>query len=336
MKPNTSMQIELFAAFGITMIAVFILSLHNYSILPATTTPKLFNTPQNTLIYVAYIAISGGMLALVFKYKIQIRVWYAKTILTWYNSHKHTARLLFFAIGATSVAILLHYDMQVTIGLFMWLGVFYILYTTFFYVIKRFKVRIDARIINVLISILIGFILATNFTFQMALIFFVFLAIYDFTAVFITKHMLILANNLKGMPFAMYLTHRIYPATAYPKGYDAQALLEKNQILIKTYTEYKILPMSPQTNTAAKKILSKNGMPMGMQMGLGMGDFVASAIVVGSAAAVSFLLGIAMLLGVLAGLAITFAALEILHRPLPAIPFIGIGIAASLLFLVVL
>ncbi len=172
----------------------------------------------------------------------------------------------------------------------------------------------------------VGLILGLSFTFTVAVVFMALLAVYDFIAVFITKHMLSLARVAEENNLALLIG--VNEVEGIPKS-----LLDK-----KTLAEYaKASKVHPQS-AVAKALSRANLVPIAARVELGTGDLAVPLMVAVSAYGVSlnFVLSFVIMLGALLGLLITMLILRKYKRALPAIPplLLGILISLGLYFLV--
>jgi presenilin-like A22 family membrane protease len=147
------------------------------------------------------------------------------------------------------------------------------------------------------------------------------LAIYDFIAVFITKHMIAMGNAAASMNLALLVG--TVEAEAIPTSQlsaaerkDAprfRSAFQKNPELLKDLDRRKMVPI------VAPRLL-------------GNGDLATPAMVAVSAYKVigSFTLSLVVVVGATAGLIATFYILSKYRRPLPAIPPLFIGILLSI------
>ena len=330
MNPQISAETEIFALFAVVLLAVSAFA-YSPAINPHNTTSpnqQTFSKPTNVIIYVLYIAVGGATLAFLLKYE--------KFFKELYKNHKVLfKRLIGFSL-LISFAISLLFDfvltLEATAALVIVFGIIFVSYEIY----KRFFKNLNKNWLSLVVAILFAAILGEAFTFKMALLFFLLMAIYDFIAVFITKHMLILAKKLQT-PFSMYIARRIYgvPIAQVPKEYQAEEKLQTSDyILVSHSNDYKITHVvSENIKQKITKIKNEGKFPMATMVGLGSGDFLIPAIVLFAALRISFFYWIVTFIGLLLGLIVTFALLNKLKRPLPALPTIGIGLLITMVFL---
>jgi len=161
---------------------------------PAVTPP--FNTSGSVVFYVIYLASFGVALALFFKYGLKIA--FIQRIIKYLESHKG---ILFFimipVIGFLFLfavsSVLGEAPPQAFIDGLLLIG-FYLAAMVIGNLALKIEVfRLPAHMI---LFAIIGTMIGLSFSFDMALLFLALFAIYDFIAVFITKHMLVLAKAL--------------------------------------------------------------------------------------------------------------------------------------------
>ena len=175
-------------------------------------------------------------------------------------------------------------------------------------------------------SVGVGIALGLSFPFYYALLFMVIIAVYDFIAVFITKHMLSLANVVQQNNLAFMVGVSEYMSV--PK-----------QTLTKEQSQ---LSASFKANPNVSKLMGSKMVSMPANVALGTGDLsiplmVGISAMVSSSASVNFTLGVLIAIGSTIGLVITMFILRKYKRALPAIPplllgvLIGIGVYLLLL-----
>ncbi len=182
--------------------------------------------------------------------------------------------------------------------------------------------------VTIIASIGVGAVLGLAFSFYEALIFMAFIAIYDYIAVFITKHMITMAQAVSSKNLAFLIGASDFEAV--PKGYfNKKELSEYNAMLKKS---------NAQNNPVVKKIMQQGKMPVVSQIQLGAGDLGLPLMVAVSAFPVFFnyTVSLVIIIGSAVGLIFTMFFLRKYQRPLPAIPplfsFVCIAFALYLAF----
>ena len=335
MKP----ELEILAAYTFTIIA----SLGIASLIPSsavTGVPQAFAQPSSALLYVLYIAVVGVLLAAFFKFKPRI-LKALKPLIDYYGVHKKAIRRITLAALALAISYLIIKIPSLLLVLAVYTCVFVLGYIIVKKLFKRFT--INKKFIFILFEIIVITILGYEFTPETALIFIAALAVYDFIAVFVTKHMLILAEHMSN-PFVIY---RAVDLTSKPMSTikketidSAKAKMTDGKVfaLASRYGSYTVAEISIDKKLKRKvEVVWRAGaVPVLNIMGLGGGDFMAAGIVVLAMFRESPLLGALFLNGAVIGLLITFWISRRLKRPLPAIPIICIGFGIAFLIAVVL
>jgi presenilin-like A22 family membrane protease len=335
MKP----QIEILAAYTFTIIASLIIASLIHSSIPSVA-PQVFAQPTSALLYVAYIATVGILLAIVLKFKKRIIV-ALEPLIKYYKTHKRAINTILSLILIILVVLLIIKYPELALALGVYTAIFLIAYL----IIKRFikHVNINVKVAFILFQILIIVVLGYEFTPETVLIFIAALAIYDFIAVFVTKHMLILAEHMSN-PFLIYkaVELKAKPESSINgetlKSVKAEIKDGKTCTLVDRHGTYSIAEVSidQKLKRRVSDIWSVGTVPVLNTMGLGGGDFMAAGVVVLTMFLKSHLLGALYLNGAIIGLIITFVVSNKLKRPLPAIPLICIGFGISLLLSMIL
>ncbi len=179
----------------------------------------------------------------------------------------------------------------------------------------------------IIASIGVGVALGTGFSFVTALALMAILAVYDFIAVFITKHMITLANAVQSQNLAFMVD--VKEIEAVPKsGLSASELREYNS---------EVLALK-RKGTPMQRIAQKGMVPLVASVGLGTGDLAVPLMVAIAAykVSLSFVLSFFVTFGAIIGLLLTMYILRRYRRALPAIPpllaGVGIGLGLYMLF----
>ena len=318
MKP----EIEILTVY----IFIILASILIYSLIPpsvSATQPEVFSTPQASLLYVAYIAVAGVTLAMILKYRHRLHELIDK--------HK----VIILIIYAIMILVLLQGFSTLPSGL-KEVAIAYIAFAIFVYFTYRaFKlifghIGINMKIIFIAFEILVVVSFGYSFNRETVLIFIAALAVYDFIAVFITKHMLIIAKELNN-PILIYVATQLKGEQPSPRLRPPPQEEGKTFAIISRYGKYE--PIEVKKDQRLKRevtqLQQKGLVPVIDRMGLGGGDFMAAGAVVLVMYRAAPLLGMIYFAGAVLGLLITFFVLRKTRRPLPAIPLICIGFAVS-------
>jgi len=171
-------------------------------------------------------------------------------------------------------------------------------------------------------SIGAGLVLGLFFTFPMALIFMGLLAIYDFIAVFITKHMITISNAAMSNNLAFFI--------------DANELeaVPKSSLTTKELKEYNatIRGKVKSRFPALKDFEKRNMVPVVANIGLGNGDLGVPLMVSLAAYGMTgnFTLSLFVTAGAALGLILTMLILRRYKRALPAIPPLLLGVLVGI------
>jgi presenilin-like A22 family membrane protease len=181
--------------------------------------------------------------------------------------------------------------------------------------------------VAILSSIGFGLILGISFGFVLALIFMALLAVYDFIAVFVTKHMIALANAASQQNLALMID--VSEIEAVPRSQLTRAELSEF-----SKSKADIEKRIPQ----AKELDSRNLVPVAAKVALGTGDLGVPLMLSIAAYGVNmnFTLSFFVIFGAVLGLLLTMFILRKYKRALPAIPplLFGILIGVGAYFLI--
>ncbi|MGC9190323.1 MAG: presenilin family intramembrane aspartyl protease [Candidatus Micrarchaeia archaeon] len=184
--------------------------------------------------------------------------------------------------------------------------------------LKRPRLR---NVTAIIASVGVGVILGISFSFIAAFIFMVILAIYDFIAVFVTKHMVALGNVALDRNLSFLVMVDEY------KAVSASSLGNKSRV------EYeKDRKKLEEKGGILRDLAKKDMVPMSARTALGTGDLAVPLMLAVSAYKVylNFTLSFVIIIGAVLGLIITMTILSRLKRPLPAIPPLLLGICIAL------
>ncbi len=189
---------------------------------------------------------------------------------------------------------------------------------------KQPKLRNTVAIIA---SMGVGLVLGLDFGFLVAYLLVVVIAAYDYIAVFVTKHMLTLANAVssKGLAFLIGSTD----IEVIPKGFF-------NKKEAKEYAKYK-KELQKIKNPVIKGLIRRGKLPLISQVQLGAGDLGIPLMLAISSykLAASYFLPIAIAIGAVFGMVYTMYIQKKYLIPLPAIPplfsFMSMALGLALL-----
>ncbi|MGC8478375.1 MAG: presenilin family intramembrane aspartyl protease [Candidatus Micrarchaeia archaeon] len=169
----------------------------------------------------------------------------------------------------------------------------------------------------IIASVGVGIVLGISFSFFEALLFMALLAVYDFIAVFITKHMITIANAAVDRNLALFIGASEIEAVPEAEFPSSQ---------IKRFEEMK--KRAKKKIPVLKVLRNKKLVPIEVPAMLGTGDLAVPLMVSVSAysATLSFTLSLFVALGAVFGLIITMFILQKLNRALPAIPPLLLGV----------
>ncbi|MGI0100818.1 MAG: presenilin family intramembrane aspartyl protease [Candidatus Micrarchaeaceae archaeon] len=171
-------------------------------------------------------------------------------------------------------------------------------------------------------SVGVGLVIGTSFSFLVAMIFMVILAVYDFIAVFITKHMIALGNM--AIEKNLSLLVMVNEVEAVPlSSLDRKQRLE--------YGKHK--KEAAYNGNILKGIVGSDMVPFSARTALGTGDLAMPLMLAVASYKVNlnFVLPFVIIFGAMFGLILTLFILRRYKRALPAIPPILFGILVSML-----
>ncbi len=183
---------------------------------------------------------------------------------------------------------------------------------------KMPKLRNTAAIIA---SVGVGVVLGISFGFFVALAFMAILAVYDFIAVFITKHMITMAKAVSNRNLAFLIG--VNEVEALPESkFSKQELQEYEK-------ERKELEKKSSIFT---KLYKEHMVPVAARIELGTGDLAVPLMVAISAYKLSlnFILSFFIIFGAVFGLFLTAVILRKYKRALPAIPPLLFGVVIGI------
>lgn len=180
----------------------------------------------------------------------------------------------------------------------------------------------------IIASVGVGLVLGISFSFLAALIFMVLLAIYDFIAVFITKHMIALGNMaIENNLSLLVMVNEVEAVPLSSLNKSEKREYEKSKKELK------------RQGGILDKIIRSDMVPVAARTALGTGDLAIPLMLAISAYKVhyDFVLPFVVIIGAIFGLILTLFILRRFRRALPAIPplLFGILVALGVYFLVI-
>lgn len=195
-------------------------------------------------------------------------------------------------------------------------------------IIAKYKQPRLRNLTAIIASVGVGLVLGISFSFVAALIFMVVLAVYDFIAVFITKHMIALGDMAvsKNLSFLIMVNE-----------VEAVPLRSLSLSQRKEYAESK--KEIAKQGSIFNKMIESRMVPFSARTALGTGDLAMPLMLAIAAYKVdlNFILSFVIVIGALFGLIITMLILRKYKRALPAIPplLFGVLVALSVYFVIV-
>ncbi|MCL4372378.1 presenilin family intramembrane aspartyl protease [Candidatus Marsarchaeota archaeon] len=268
---------------------------------------QVINTPVNALLLIAYIIfLAIGMLVL-FRFYRGVKIYVIIEALVLFIASFYVFLVILAYITQSSLAA----------------GIGAIILSVALIVSKNKWPKLK-NVAAIIASIGVGAVLGFSFSFIAALIFMVLLAVYDFIAVFITKHMLTLANVVTENNLAFMVD--MNEVEAVPRSSFTSKELREYESAIKTRKSR--LSRHP----AVEKAKNLGLVPVSANVALGTGDLAIPLMVAVAAfkVSLSFVLSFFVVFGAVIGLVITMFILRRYKRALPAIPPLLLGVAIGL------
>ena len=276
---------------------------------------QTISTSLNALFYIAYIVIFSVIIILIFKvYKgdklfllLEGAVVFVASFIVFLVAISALIGNAFMNLYSTSTLPVLALAGLLAAGLV-------------FAKYKRPRLR---NVTAMIASVGVGLVLGLSFSFIAAIVFMVILAIYDFIAVFITKHMIALGNMAidKNLSFLVMVNE----VEAFPVS--SLTAVQRREY------EGSKKALKKQHAGIVGKLVDSNMVPFTARTALGTGDLAMPLMLAIAAYKVNlnFILSLTITLGALFGLIITMLILRRYKRALPAIPPLLFGIAVALL-----
>ncbi|MCW6160201.1 MAG: hypothetical protein LVQ95_03900 [Candidatus Micrarchaeales archaeon] len=192
---------------------------------------------------------------------------------------------------------------------------------SFLIIAAKWKIPRMRNFASIIASVGIGLIVGLQISFVASLIFLLIFAAYDFIAVFITKHMVAMANAAMSMNLALLVG--VTDVEAVPKEslkpHERELVSKQRQ----AFAHHKPL---------LRELEKEKRVPLIGQRALGNGDLAIPLIVSVAAYQVgeSFIPCLVVATGAVVGLLLNFYILEKFRRMLPAIPALAFGIIMAL------
>ncbi len=281
--------------------------------IPSQQSQSFFSTPLDLLFYVAYIIIVSLILILLFKVYKGKKLFIAFEAVVIFIASMIVFMVIFGLINDST--ILTVYGTPITTNF----SIAAIAALVLIY-LKNRKPQLR-NVAAIIASVGVGLILGISFPFYIALLFMGLIAIYDFVAVFITKHMLALARVAEDNNLALLIgvnEVEALPARSLDREYVEE--YRKNRSKLKKGKEL-------------GNMLGNNLVPIAARVELGTGDLAIPLMVAISAYSPgpNFVLSFFVIFGAIAGLLLTMFILRKYKRALPAIPPLFFGIIVFVL-----
>ncbi|MGC8710275.1 MAG: presenilin family intramembrane aspartyl protease [Candidatus Micrarchaeia archaeon] len=179
-------------------------------------------------------------------------------------------------------------------------------------IIAKNKRKSLTNFVAIIASIGVGLILGLDFSFGIAYLLVALIAIYDYVAVFVTKHMIMLAKALSSRNLAFLVSTS--DIEVMPKNY-----LNKKEA--KEYAQYK-KEIAKINSPVIRKLIKSGKLPLVSQVQLGAGDLGIPLMLAISSYKIffSYFTSLFVIIGGIFGLAFTMHLLKKYMVPLPAIP----------------
>ena len=281
--------------------------------IPSQQSQSFFSTPLDLLFYVAYIIIVSLILILLFRIYKGRKLFIAFEAVVIFIASMIVFMVIFGLINDST--ILTVYGTPITTNF----SIAAIAALVLIY-LKNRKPQLR-NVAAIIASVGVGLILGISFPFYIALLFMGLIAIYDFVAVFITKHMLALARVAEDNNLALLIgvnEVEALPARSLDREYVEE--YRKNRSKLKKGKEL-------------GNMLGNNLVPIAARVELGTGDLAIPLMVAISAYSPgpNFVLSFFVIFGAIAGLLLTMFILRKYKRALPAIPPLFFGIIVFVL-----
>ena len=278
------------------------------------TSAQVISSPVNALFYIVYIVVFSVVLLLIFK------VYKGKKLFVVFEGA--IVLLSSFIVFSIIVAVLAGSAQS---GIFGSGSIWYFLAAlipAIALVVAKNRMPRLRNTTAIIASAGVGVALGLSFSFPLALVFMALLGVYDFIAVFITKHMIALGDMAVQNNLSFLIMVR--ETKAVPMSY----LTPKEQ---KEYAKNK--PALEKQGGLVDKLTRENMALMPAMTALGTGDLAVPLMLAVSMYKVNlnFVLSFVVVFGSVLGLMLNMLVLRRYKKALPAIPLLLAGIVIALL-----
>jgi presenilin-like A22 family membrane protease len=268
---------------------------------------------ENLLFYVAYIVVVSLILLFVFKIYRGKRLFTAFEAVVVFIPAFYVFLICIAALYGNAYSILFYGTNPATYAAAVALAALL--------VVAKNRMPKLRNVTALVASVGVGLILGITFGFLPAYVFMALLAVYDFIAVFVTKHMVALANV--AMDNNLSLMVMVNEAKAVPLS----SLSAREQ------AEYrKEKPLLEKHAGIAKELAKSNMVPVAARSALGTGDLAVPLMLAVAAYKInlSFTPSLVVVVGSVVGVLLNMLVLRRYKRALPAIPLLLFGISVAL------
>ncbi len=184
MKTDLKTAVLLLIVFIVTIVGTVLFAIYILSSL-STLNVKLYSTPTESLMYLGYLIIALLV----------------GTILTLFAIKRKMFKIMKIIFIIVSGLILLSFFSFLLPAIF---AITAAVVVEFYY--YKYAGRMGRNVVNILIFISVGSIIALDLGFLPSVILTAVIAVYDYIAVFKTKHMITLANGMKDLAYFSAIT----------------------------------------------------------------------------------------------------------------------------------
>ena len=282
---------------------------------------QVISSPASVLFYIIYLVIASVILLFVFKiYKG------TKLFLIFEGA---VVLLASFVVFSVIVSVLAGYAQSSALESNSTLSFVAALIPAAALVVAKNRIPRLRNATAIIASVGVGIALGISFDFKFALIFMALLGVYDFVAVFITKHMIALGNMAMQNNLSFLIMVR--ETKAVPMSYLSAS---------ERHAYAKNRPPLKKQGGIIDRLTRENMALVPAMTALGTGDLAVPLMLAVAAYKVqlSFVLSFVVILGALLGLLLNMLVLRRYRKALPAIPllFAGIALAMSLYYALLL